>query len=272
MPDVWAAPAHADVPPATLDDFVAGWDVTAATAPDMVAGTRGAVDARAALDTLLPEFAYTSGVLGAPDVHRRAPEPAYAADAREAAVRAELTAAYAAELETRDAAHAAALDEVWREGHAAGVAAAESAAQAAAYEALDGVARVLDAAVHEVQTHEERWMGDLRAHVAALAVAVAHHVVGRAVAADDALVVALATRAVAEFPTGEALVARVHPDDVDALKAAWARVPRDGAVRWLPDARVSRGGTLVEGRERIVDGRVDAALERLYRALAGHAA
>ena len=37
---------------------------------------------------------------------------------------------------------------------------------------------------------------------------------------------------------------------------------------WLADARVARGGCLVEGRERIVDGRVDTALERAYRRMA----
>ncbi|HEY0778064.1 MAG TPA: FliH/SctL family protein, partial [Gemmatirosa sp.] len=171
-------------------------------------------------------------------------------------------------LAAREAAHAAALEQAWVEGHAAGCAAGEAQAGAAFADA----AGALDAAVREVQAHEARWMGDLRAHVAALAVAVAQHVVGREVAADDALVVALTTRAVAEFPAGEALVARVHPDDLDALKAAWDGAPREGAVRWMPDARVARGGALIEGRERIVDGRVDAALERLYRALAGHVA
>jgi flagellar biosynthesis/type III secretory pathway protein FliH len=37
---------------------------------------------------------------------------------------------------------------------------------------------------------------------------------------------------------------------------------------WLADPRVSRGGCLIEGRDRIVDGRVDTALERAYRHMA----
>ena len=37
---------------------------------------------------------------------------------------------------------------------------------------------------------------------------------------------------------------------------------------WVADPRVSRGGCLIEGRDRIVDGRVDAALERAYRRMA----
>jgi flagellar biosynthesis/type III secretory pathway protein FliH len=39
-------------------------------------------------------------------------------------------------------------------------------------------------------------------------------------------------------------------------------------MSWVPDARIARGGCVVEGRERIVDGRVDSALERVYRRLA----
>ena len=37
---------------------------------------------------------------------------------------------------------------------------------------------------------------------------------------------------------------------------------------WLADPRVARGGCLVEGRDRIVDGRVDTALERAYHRMA----
>jgi flagellar biosynthesis/type III secretory pathway protein FliH len=33
---------------------------------------------------------------------------------------------------------------------------------------------------------------------------------------------------------------------------------------------VERGGCVIEGRDRIVDGRVDTALERIYRGLSGH--
>jgi hypothetical protein len=41
---------------------------------------------------------------------------------------------------------------------------------------------------------------------------------------------------------------------------------RDDAL-WLGDARVQPGGCLVEGRDRIIDGRVDTALDRTYRRL-----
>jgi len=39
-------------------------------------------------------------------------------------------------------------------------------------------------------------------------------------------------------------------------------------VSWMADPRIARGGCLVEGSQRIVDGRVDTALERAYRRMA----
>ncbi len=273
-PAAWIPAAWDDAPafdgPASPSDagaFVAGW--AAAPAPPTAAAPAASAPPLGAFDAL-PDFTATSAMRAAwrEGDSAWAALVADAADEREALVRRDLTDAYAAELAARDAAHAEALERAWAEGHAAGCVAGEADAHAA----FAGAAGALDAAVCEVRAHEERWAGDLRAHIAALAVAVAHHVVGREVASDDALVVALAARAVAEYPAQEALVARVHPDDLDALKAAWDGAAREGAMRWMPDARVARGGALVEGRERIVDGRVDVALERLYRALAGQAA
>lgn len=275
MPAAWdVVPAASSATPLdTADEFVSGWDVTAASSPSTGAST--GVGRHGDVFDLLPDFGAVSAMRDARDAGEQAWAAlvAAAADEREAQVRLELEAAYAAADAEREAAHAEALDATWAEGHAEGCAAGAAQARAALVDAVGA----LDAAVGEVRAHEERWMGDLRAHVAALAVAVARHVVEREIAADDGLVVALAARAVAEFPAQEALVARVHPDDLGALKAAWADAGHGGGgrqetVRWAPDARVARGGVLVEGRERIVDGRVDAALERLYRALAGHVA
>lgn len=215
----------------------------------------------------LPDFgAPTTGRGGTAAAIRQA--CARAADAREAELRAEFEATWAAEADALAERAAAEADAAYAAGLAEGRAAGGADAEAA----LAGVAGALDAAAGEVRAHEARWLGDLEAHVAALAVAVARHVIGREVAGDDAFVTALVARAVAEFPADQPLAARVHPGDVAALKAAWAAAPRAAELRWVPDAGVMPGGALVEGRERIVDGRVDAALERVYRAISGQQA
>jgi flagellar biosynthesis/type III secretory pathway protein FliH len=132
-------------------------------------------------------------------------------------------------------------------------------------------------ALAQATAGEEKWAGVLEENLCALAVALARQLLGRELAADPALVADLVRRALAEFPLDQALTVRVHPLDLAALASAGAGAGAEEAarlsvsggreVRWVADARVDRGGCMVEGRERIVDGRMDTALERLYRRL-----
>ncbi|GLC25364.1 FliH/SctL family protein [Roseisolibacter agri] len=186
---------------------------------------------------------------------------------RERAVRDELARDYEAQLAAMAARHEAELQEAYAAGHAAGQ--ADGAAQAE--QMLADAMSVLEAARAQLLAHEDRWLAHLQENVAVLAVGVARHVIGREIAGDDTLVRARVAAAVAEFPLHEPLTLRVHPDDLSLLKMAF-ELERGGDLReprWIADDRVARGGCLVEGRERIVDGRVDTALERVYRQLSG---
>ena len=81
-------------------------------------------------------------------------------------------------------------------------------------------------------------------------------------------------RALTEFPIDQSVRIRVNPLDLSLLTvgtdAQDDTAPITGArdASWLADPRIARGGCLVEGRDRIVDGRVDTALERAYRRMA----
>jgi len=94
----------------------------------------------------------------------------------------------------------------------------------------------------------------------------------REVSAAPEIVLALVSRAVQEFGLDQSLSIRVNPGDLASLQSAERELAdamttsaagRD--VRWVHDARIEPGGCVVEGRERIVDARVDTGLERLYR-------
>lgn len=234
----------------------------------------GRVAADDTFATALPDFAVVAQREAAHGAHPGtgtliASLEARAAE-REAALRAEFAATLAARAEADAARQQEELAQAWAEGHATGCAEGE----AAAHEALAAVAATLEAAREQLAGHEARWLANLQENVAALAVAVARHVVEREVAADTSCVQAVAARAVGEFSLDEPLTLRVHPADLPALRAAMAgataAAPPARELRWMPDAQIVRGGCVVEGRERIVDGRVDAALERIYRALSGH--
>jgi flagellar assembly protein FliH len=184
--------------------------------------------------------------------------------------RLEAEAALREALAEREADEAALREQLQQEAYAAGVAAGRAEAEAAVRDATASALQALWLATEEVRTAETRWLAALQDNIAALVAGAARHVVVREVTADDAFVRELAARAVAEFPQDHPLHVRVHPSDLATLKGAVAGWPRTGELRWTADPRVERGGCVVEGRERIVDGRVDMALERIYRRLSGH--
>jgi flagellar biosynthesis/type III secretory pathway protein FliH len=168
------------------------------------------------------------------------------------------------ELEAQlEAAHTAGFD--------AGYAQGEAAAGARFRTALATAEQAIDT----IRANEAEWQQTVADNISALAVAVARHIVGRAIDTDPAIVAELVKRALAEFPLDQPVRVRVNPQDLSLLS-----LPTDGSepitiapnrdVRWLADARITPGGCMVEGRDRIIDGRVDTALERVYRQLTHH--
>jgi len=157
------------------------------------------------------------------------------------------------------------------EGYARGLADGERKAANEARAQIDsalGAIREATERVHEVATLAPNILEE---NIAALAVVVARQIVAREVSLDRELVADLVRRALTEFPIDQSVRIRVNPLDLAVMtlkpgetgSASPITASRDAS--WLADARVSRGGCLVEGRDRIIDGRVDTALERAYR-------
>lgn len=162
-----------------------------------------------------------------------------------------------------------AVSEAYARGRADGAAEGHAAALAELAEASATVHTL----VAQLREQEQRLLQSLEENLAALAVGVARHVIGREVRQDPTVVADLVRRALAEFPVDQPVRVRVHPLDLSALSTASTA---DGAplevaptrdLTWLADPRVQRGGAVLEGRERVVDGRVDVALERVFRRL-----
>lgn len=139
---------------------------------------------------------------------------------------------------------------------------------------LRAARRATEDALDVIRANEERWSDSISENIAALAVAVARHVVDRELALDPGIVEQIVSKAIVAFPIDQPVRVRVNPNDLAVLDAAGltAGDGMDGAERrpahWIADAQVKSGGCVVEGRDRIVDGRVDTALERVYRRLA----
>ncbi|HEU4629907.1 MAG TPA: FliH/SctL family protein [Gemmatimonadaceae bacterium] len=175
------------------------------------------------------------------------------------------------------------LERATAQAYAAGVAAGEQRGRAEATARLASAVAAAEAALERIRDGERRWEGALDDNVCALTVAIARQVIGRELAGDPATLTDLVRRALAEFPVDQPVQIRVNPADLAALATqggaagqaagapgGTAAVAPNREARWIADPSVAVGGCLVEGRERIVDGRVDTALERIYRKLTGN--
>src|SRR5690606_24027688 len=183
------------------------------------------------------------------------------AEAEAAAAEAEAAAEQARQAAARiEEAIAAA----YREGYAAGH---EAGARSAA-ERLESAVRACEDAARAVRAAEAARLAAIEDDLAALVVAAARHLVGKAVEFRPEIVADLVRRAMAHFPGERPLQIRVNPEDLSLLTAGEDGHPipvgPGREIRWIADPQVARGGCIVEGRDRIVDGRADVALERIY--------
>lgn len=155
------------------------------------------------------------------------------------------------------------------DAYARGRADGERAARAGLEQSLHAALSMLTSAAQSVQMHESRWLNNVEENIAALSVSVARHLVQREIAHDPTFVATLVNNALAQYPIDQEITIRVSPDDLATCRAV-IEGDNDGArhLRWIGDASIERGGCLTEGRERIIDGRVDTALERAYRTIA----
>jgi flagellar biosynthesis/type III secretory pathway protein FliH len=158
------------------------------------------------------------------------------------------------------------------EGYARGLADGERKGLGAAQARVDQALAVIHQITAQLSEVASLAPAVLEENIAALAVIVARQIVSREVSLDRELVADLIRRALTEFPIEQSVRIRVNPHDLAALTinntAGTAPITASRDASWLADPRVARGGCLVEGRDRIVDGRVDTALERAYRRMA----
>lgn len=165
--------------------------------------------------------------------------------------------------------HAQEIEAAYHRGRVEG----EDAARAAARRELASALSVARTVVRETQEARAGWNARLEENLILLATAMARQVVDRELRSDAESFRALAARAVASFPVDEPLRIRLHPEDLELLASLdpsadpAAILATEHELRWVPDDDVVQGGCVVEGPDRIVDGRVDEALRRIYSAL-----
>jgi len=158
------------------------------------------------------------------------------------------------------------------EGYAAGFADGQQKAIETSQARVTQSLAMINNAINQVQMAASLAPAMLEENVAAIATIVARQIVAREVSTSPEIITELVRRTLTEFPIDQALRIRVNPMDLSMLTAANAQdkqpITGNRETSWFADPRIARGGCLVEGRDRIIDGRIDAALERAYHHMA----
>lgn len=171
-----------------------------------------------------------------------------------------------ADAAEREAQRLGEIDAAYAKGRAEG----EEAGFARARKELATAVAAVRGVVQEVRAARDTWDRSLEENLVALAAAIARQIVGRELQESPDALRDLVRNAISSFPADQAVKVHMHPDDLELLAdcedgASPGEAMAEGReARWIADPDVARGGCVVDGPDRIVDGRVDKALERIY--------
>ena len=163
-------------------------------------------------------------------------------------------------------------------GYAEGMAqaqAAADAARAAAERRIGRACQALAAAAGELAARDAAGVEAIEDEVAAIAFEVAKAVLGRELELAKELAAAgspprlgAVSRALALAPPRQPVTLRLHPDDL-AMVADPADLAPGRELLAVPDPSITPGGCVVESGGALIDARIEPALERVRKALAG---
>ena len=164
--------------------------------------------------------------------------------------------------------HTEELEHAYRQGRLEG----EEAGRLRARQELKSVLASVQKVLAELRGSRETWMSRLEENLIALSTAVARQLLGRELQTSPDAIRELVLKAAATFPRDQAVRVRMHPTDLARLGDGGDGVPSVDVVggrdaRWIADEEIVPGGYVIEGPQRIADGRVDEALERVFREL-----
>ena len=192
---------------------------------------------------------------------RKAPEPRESypvdAEARAAAFLAECAGGSEEEDRMKDA---------YEAGYQAGFAACKHDVDREAA----GHANAFVSMVDDLVSQRRRLLAEAETAVVELSCQIASRIVGKVAELKQETVVEIAKAALDHLADKQKITIRVNPDDLEILKqheAEWLASTGGGAVDINPDARIKRGGCLVEGESGSVEAQIDRQIEVLEKAL-----
>ena len=184
---------------------------------------------------------------------------------------AELDPEAARDPAERAAAEQAALEDAIREAYQRGVKDGLVQGATQAENRLRTAHQALDRLIGAFGESGDAWRESMSDSMAAIAVGIARQILDRELSVAPDTVEELIAAGLDRFPADHAIRIRVSHEDYAALKASGAaeEMTKNRWAQWSCDDALGRGSFLIEGPENIIDGRIDHALENIYRKLSG---
>lgn len=159
----------------------------------------------------------------------------------------------------------AALEDAFRRGRNEGMAEGKRQARQELAAAVGAANQAVDA----IREEHDEWMTHLEGSLSALSVGIARYLIEKEIREDPGILQQLVERGLTRFPSDQTVKVHVNPTDLQLMRDSGADLSDpDRDVRWLGDPTLPPGSFLLEGPECVLDGRVDKALEKVYRSLA----
>lgn len=150
-------------------------------------------------------------------------------------------------------------EEAYRRGRAEGEAAGREAERAELRAELDRTRAALADGLRRLSETHQKMLHEGRDAMIDLALAAASRMLRRAVEAGEPVAARALEEMLEALPSAPEMEARVHPDDLESVRAGLAEAIEAQQLRLRGDAQIARGGCLLQTRHGSIDATIATA-------------
>jgi len=138
-------------------------------------------------------------------------------------------------------------------------------------EDLTGICSALTGAISIVSRLRERIIKESEEELLKLAFMVAKKIIRQEIKHDRQILTQLVSEALREFPEQQDIVICLHPEDYKVISSNkelfLAGIGDERQITLKPDEATTLGGCVVESSSGVIDARIEAQLDEIYRGL-----
>jgi len=151
------------------------------------------------------------------------------------------------------------LSKIEREAYEKGFSAGEEAGRALGLRKLDPTEKILLKLIEEINRFKANILTEAEEDILTIALAISRRIIGQEIKENPEIILKNIQKAIEKIGETEKLVIRLHPEDLEILARDADEViypeNKNIALRFEASAVLAPGDYIVEGEERMIDGR-----------------